>query len=252
MEMKTISGRWSEGEQLLHINCLELLAVIKAIEGWEEVLEGKTIMIATDNTTVAAHINKQGGTHSLHLLNLTMRLYQLVDKLKMEIRARHIPGITNVIADALSRPDHPSPTEWKLHPDCFRWICSQLWTPNLDLFATRFNHQLPVYISPIPDPEALDVDALSLSWDGFDAYAFPPACLLQRVLTKIRTENCRMILIAPLWPSRHWFPSLTSLALRNPLRLPSWKNLLMSPHTKQRHPNPELFDLHAWTLLPTV
>jgi ribonuclease HI len=252
MEMRTLSGRWSEGEEGLHINCLELLAVIKAIEGWQETLQGTTMMIATDNTTVAAHINKQGGTHSLVLLNLTIEFYQLVDRLQMRVRARHIPGITNVIADALSRPDRPSPTEWQLHPECFRWICTQLWTPNVDLFATRFNNQLPVYISPIPDPAALDVDALSLSWEGFDAYAFPPTCLLQRLLMKIREENCRMILIAPYWPSRHWFPVLTSLAQQNPLRLPSWRNLLRAPHTRQLHPNPDLFDLHAWTLLPPV
>jgi len=59
--------------------------------------------------------------------------------------------------------------QWKLHPECFRWVCDRLWTPTMDLFATRFNNQLPVYVSPIPDQAALDVDALSIDWTGFDA-----------------------------------------------------------------------------------
>jgi len=252
MNSLTASGRWSSEEGEAHINCLELLAVIRALEHWTPELRGARVMIATDNTTVAAHINKGGGTHSRNLLALTRDLFQLVDSIHMEVRARHIPGVTNVIADALSRPNGPTPTEWKLHPECFRWVCSRLGTPTIDLFATRFNHQLPVYVSPIPDPAALGVDALSMDWTAFDAYAFPPTALIQKVIQKACQENCRLLLIAPRWPSRHWYPELAALAHRDPLPLPPWPNLLIHPMTKQRHPNPSMFQLHAWVLSPGV
>ena len=45
----------------------------------------------------------------------------------------------------------------------------------MDLFATRYNHKLPQFVSPVPDPQAWAVGALSLSWEGLDPYAFPPA-----------------------------------------------------------------------------
>jgi hypothetical protein len=40
------------------------------------------------------------------------------------------------------------------------------------------------YIPFTPDPKALAVNALAVSWDGMNAYAFPPTPLLQAVLNK--------------------------------------------------------------------
>ena len=34
--------------------------------------------------------------------------------------------------------------------------------PNIDLFTTRFNWQLPVYVSQVPDTQTLDVDTLAI------------------------------------------------------------------------------------------
>ena len=48
----------------LHINVLELQAVILALQHSVAVLQGQHVIIATDNATVVAYINKQGGTHS--------------------------------------------------------------------------------------------------------------------------------------------------------------------------------------------
>jgi hypothetical protein len=58
-------------------------------------------------------------------------------------------------------------------------------TPNIDLFATCANSQLPVFCSPYPDPLAWTCDALSVSWEGMFAYAFPPPILIPKVLMKV-------------------------------------------------------------------
>ena len=74
---------------------------------------------------------------------------------------RHIPGRLNVLADILSRPSQMSSTVRSLHPPVFR---AREWgIPLLDLFATRWNHKLPLFVSPVPDPSAVAVDALSMS-----------------------------------------------------------------------------------------
>ena len=37
------------------------------------------------------------------------------------------------------------------------------------LFATHLNHKLPLYVSPIPDPRAWDIDALNINWTNLTA-----------------------------------------------------------------------------------
>ena len=50
--------------------------------------------------------------------------------------------------------------------------------PKVDLFATRFNYKLPKFVSPVPDPTAWAVDALSLQLDHLEGYAFHPVSLI--------------------------------------------------------------------------
>ena len=49
-------------------------------------------------------------------------------------------------------------------------------------FATRLNHKVPLYVSPVPDQNAWDIDALNINWSGLTAYAYPPTALLHRVI----------------------------------------------------------------------
>ena len=44
--------------------------------------------------------------------------------------------------------------------------------------------KLPLYMSPIPDPKAWDIDALNINWMGLTTYAYPPTALLHRVIQK--------------------------------------------------------------------
>ena len=53
-------------------------------------------------------------------------------------------------------------------------------------------------MSPVPDPLAIAVDALALSWENLDAYAFPPTTILSKVVEKLQDSPCkRIFLIAP-------------------------------------------------------
>ena len=78
-------------------------------------------------------------------------------------KARHIPGCLNVMANLLSRSNQVQSSKWSLHPQVFKKICLKLFTPHVDLFATQQNHKLPLYVSPVPDPNACDIDALNIT-----------------------------------------------------------------------------------------
>ena len=67
----------------------------------------------------------------------------------------------------------------------------------IDLFAKRFNSKLTQLVSPVLDPLALAVDALSLPWEDLDPYAFPPVAILCKVVAKLQDyPHRRIILIA--------------------------------------------------------
>ena len=228
-----ISGTWTHTERKLHINCLELKAVFHALQHWAQMLQGHQVMIATDNLTVVSYINKQGGTHSPTFLRLTVELLLWLEAQNIIVRARHIPGCLNVTADHLSRPNQPIPTEWSLHPEIVERIFRVWGTPEVDVFATLSNSHLPRFMSPIPEPRALAVDALSQDWQGRSMYMFPPFPLLNKVMQKLRsTQVAEVILVAPWWPSQAWFPHLLRLCVEHPLVLPYCRDLLSQQDQK--------------------
>ena len=217
-----ISGTWTHTDRKLHVNCLELKAVVSALQHWAPVLQGHQVMIATDNSTVVSYINKQGGTRSPTLLRLTVELLLWLEAQNIIVRARHIPGCLNVIADHLSRPNQPISTEWSLHAEIVKRIFGLWGTPEVDMFATVSNSHLPRFMSPIQEPRAIAVDALSQDWQGRSMYMFPPFHLLNKVIQKLlSTQASDVILVAPWWPKQSWFPHLLRLCVEHPLIIPT-------------------------------
>ena len=52
----------------------------------------------------------------------------------------------------------------------------KIYTSQVDLLASRLNHQLPKYVSQHPDPEAMSVDAMhmTLQWNKWTSFIHPP------------------------------------------------------------------------------
>ena len=241
------NGAWSHEERQLHINHLELLAVVRALESFQWDIPRGHVQVISDNQSVVAHIRNQGGTHSPTLSIRAENLLLWAQSEGWTLSSCHLTGSRNVLADLLSRPNDVIPTEWTLsHRSLQVW--SSWHQPMIDLFATHLNNRLPLYVSPLPDVRAMDTDALSLDWSGMDAYAFPPTGLLQRVLLKARQESVSLILIAPMWPWAQWFNLIQSLAHTHPLGLRLEQGDLFQPHSGCEHRALENLKLHAWWL----
>ena len=91
----------------------------------------------------------------------------------------------------------------------------------------RLNNRLPVFVSPMADHLAVDVDAMSITWSGMYACVFPLFVMLGRVIDKtLHDHPCELILIGPKWPNQAWYARLLELLIEFPLVLPLRKDPL--------------------------
>ena len=121
-----VSGVWSDQEKLLHISLLEMKALFLGLQAFQEDVIGHHVTAMCDNSTVVAHVNKQGGTVSRALCLLASRLLRWTESLDIHLDARYLPGQANVLADLLSRRGQVVGTEWSLHPQVARSLASCL------------------------------------------------------------------------------------------------------------------------------
>ncbi|XP_064416665.1 uncharacterized protein LOC135357773 [Latimeria chalumnae] len=196
---KVVQGLWSEEESRLHINLLELRAVRCALARLLHKVSGSRVLLRMDNTTVVCYVNRQGGTRSPALCWEAELLWNWALSHQVDLRAVHLAGKDNVLADTLSR-DLVDPHEWFLNQQIVDDIVTRWGVPDVDLFASTVNTKVPRFWSQKKEPGVSVLDALSNKWPAGLLYAFPPIPLIPRVIGKLRKEGGQMILIVPHWP----------------------------------------------------
>ena len=90
-----------------------------------------------------------------------------------------------------------------------------------------------------------------MGWDILPLpYLFPTSPILPVVLQKVKQSDNTFLVIALLWPHQSWYPDLISLSMDHPLCVSQREDLLVQDLPKRFwiHPNPGLFQYHAWLL----
>jgi hypothetical protein len=232
-ESKLKAGyRWQPNEAHLHINVLELLAIEYALLAVCSDFSDKHIRIMCDNTTAIAAIRKQGSTRTPIMNKIARRIWLWATDKNIWLSAAHIPGVKNVEADEASRV-FKDELEWTLNDDHFRAICKSFGTPNMDLFASHLNFKVMPFCSFKPDPFAAVIDAFTFKWDMPLGYAFPPFCLIGRILQKVTRDKATLILIVPDWSTKAWYPQFRNLLIAEPLSFEVHECTLYLPHRLQ-------------------
>lgn len=79
------------------------------------------------------------------------------------------------------------------------------------------------------NPDAVAMDAFTLSWGGYYFYPFSPFSIILRTLRNIVLDEAEGILVVPLWRSQPWFRLFQELLTSQPVILHPDTNLLSSP-----------------------
>jgi hypothetical protein len=82
----------------------ELLAIAVSVAMYAPYLRNQSLLVLSDNETDVHVINRQR-TASPPLLTLLRAVYRVCAEYNIDIRARHLPGENNYVADLLSRPN---------------------------------------------------------------------------------------------------------------------------------------------------
>ena len=192
---------------------------------------------------------EKGGTKSQELLEVSKEIWKYLISKEITITAEYLPGILNKLADWESRNPITS-SEWILHRSIFQHIIKILGCPQVDLFASRLCHQISQYVAWRPDPMSIATDAMQQDWNNSLGYAFPPFCMITRVLNKVLLDQVeQMIIVTPTWQTQPWYSLLLQLCIHQPVLLPNWQNILLSPK-KEKHPliKNKTLRLAAWLI----
>ncbi|KAK4321821.1 hypothetical protein Pmani_007448 [Petrolisthes manimaculis] len=237
-------GHWAH-EELDHINCLELKAILLSLKSLCNHCKQTHIRIRSDNTTAIACLDRCGSI-KVNLNSLTEQIFAWAQLRLITLSAEFIKGLDNVEADAESRIRNID-TEWMLTPRVLNWLCTLFYTPKIDLFASRINTQLPSYVSWKPDPYAKYTNAFTIDWSNLNSYVFPPFSIIGRTLKKILEDKATSLTILPLWPTQVWFPMALQLLTAPPVLLP--RDSLVLPQDPSRvHPQAPKLILTAMIL----
>ena len=234
-ELKT-GGHWSYVEQKSHINILELKAVLLALQSFFSAHKDIHICIQMDNMVSVSYLNNMGGRKP-EFNNLCRIIWEWCIQRNIYLSAKYLPGVQNIQADRLSRKLNDD-LEWKLNEQYFNIIKTRFHLDNaVDMFASRLNYQLEKYVSFLPDPNAIAVDAFTMTWKSNIVYLFPPFSVIGQVLNKIEMEKAEAVLIAPIWPTQVWFGKLLHLICEQSYIIPRRIDTLIMPTNKlRRHP----------------
>jgi hypothetical protein len=188
-------------------NRKELVAVTASLAAFRRHLEdvrSTTILLKSDNSTVVADVNRASA--SATLTQPLRALLRRVESMGLRLQTIHIPGVTNTLADRLSRMG--SVREYYLREEVFRGVTQAMgFEPELDIFAAT---------PYLPSETAVEHpgDALRMPWNGKKLFLHPPPHLLTRTFAKAHRERAEAIAIVPSWTSQPWSPMLARETLR--------------------------------------
>ena len=201
-------GIWSDWEKKQHITFLELRAFRRGLEAFGAKLAGRVCLLWEDNMGVVGILNGYS-SRSPQMMDELRLVVRLLEDLDLNLRVRWVESALQP-ADFWTR--FSDKADWGLDPGLAHSLMHTWGACTVDQFASVTNALLPRFSAPYPMVGAEAVDAFTISWAGERSWLNPPWNVLGKVLHKLEEEpDAEAVLVAPVWPTAHWWPVLQSL-----------------------------------------
>ena len=181
---KRVAGVFGAAEmEHLHISTLELMAITRALDHFKLQCANTHLAIYSDSAVVVAVLTRWT-TKSQELYRALRDFLHLIWTLQITYVISHIPGVTNTIADALSRQSTPPP--------------------------------LPLLVRHLP---LRTLEDLPRFWGDRECFYFLPPYRIQLALRKLAAEGGRGRILLPLHVQKTVWWSIIQPAVRHQWKL---------------------------------
>ncbi len=207
------AGSWSVEQQRLHINELELWAVLFSLRTFCLLLRGEQVELQIDSQVAYHYCRDYRGGRVPQLSRIVCKIFMCALSAGIEIvNYEWLPTHENVDADRLSRVVDSG--DWMIRPDVFLAVQECLGPFTCDLFAASHNHVLQRFVSRYAQDGAESVDAFQRqSWkvnrhgQSEHLWICVPFGLISRVLRRLDVEGAVATIVVPEW-HQPWWPRL--------------------------------------------
>jgi hypothetical protein len=187
-------------------NLRELHMVPWALNLWGPDLAGSRVLIRLDNLAAVGAVNK-GASMSPGFQSILLRLHSVLQTHRIQLVARHIPGVENTLADGISRlKGHVDDQDWRLDPQVHALLHAR-WGPfHVDACSDPLgrNAFYPTFWSELDS-------CLLHSWGGRHVYCNPPFRAAEEVLRHFWTcfwtapQSSSAVFVLPVWTTASWW-----------------------------------------------
>lgn len=200
-----LSVNLSHDEKSLSSGHRELLAIQKTLEHWTvtNYPRGLKLFWITDSENVVSFINK--GSNKPHVQRAIFKTLLLSRQLDIKIIPIHLrrsdPRIQ--LADLGSKTKNTD--NWSMDNTNFSAL-NEIFHFDFDLFADSLNKKVPRFASLFFEEGCEFVDAFSMNWANLGMlWVCPPINDLIQVARRIRSSQCKGVVMFPVWPTSNFF-----------------------------------------------
>ena len=182
--------------------------------------------------------------------NMGGRIQALTAKMQFqqqELKRRRLVPLVYHIPGKINPGDKPSRqlvglSEYRLAPKIFKWCTTKWGKPSIDLFAAKWNNQLPSCATMnMAGRSATAYNGLTMDLTPYTAnkavvWMFPPPHhkILCELVRRVELQQLEVILIMPLWPATYLSEAI-KLMVDTPLLIEVNNSNLLPPTGYQVH-----------------
>jgi hypothetical protein len=215
-----LSCNFDESQRKLASGGRELLSIAFTVKQWQ--IQGKSgfnVYWITDSENVVSFIKK--GSRKPEIQAILFELVELTHQMRINVEPIHLKREDPRIQLADEGTRQLDSDNWSIDYLSFKWFQDRFQL-DIDMFADNLNKKLPRFCSLYYADGTEGVDAFASCWKHKgNLWLCPPVSLLVRVANRIRSTECKGILILPVWKTASYFSLFfgDNLTPRHPFHL---------------------------------